>query len=102
MTGSFVFPGVLYLQAIGLPREALIQAMGMLFSLSTIALALALQNHALLNMSQLAVSALALLPALVGMWLGQRVRQRLSEARFRQVLFIALMLLGLYIIVQSL
>jgi uncharacterized membrane protein YfcA len=38
MTGSFVVPGVLYLQAIGLPRDMLIQAMGMLFTVSTVAL----------------------------------------------------------------
>ena len=41
MTGSFVMPGVLYLQAIGLPRDALVQAMGILFTLSTVALAIA-------------------------------------------------------------
>lgn len=32
MTGSFVVPGVMFLQAIGLPRDRLIQAMGMLFT----------------------------------------------------------------------
>ena len=42
MIGSFVVPGVLFLQAIGLSRDALVQAMGMLFALSTLALALAL------------------------------------------------------------
>ncbi len=31
MTGSFVVPGVPYLQALALPRDALIQAMGILF-----------------------------------------------------------------------
>ena len=30
------------------------------------------------------LSALALLPALLGMWLGQRIRSRLSPQRFRQ------------------
>ena len=39
MTGSFVVPGVMFLQAIGLPRDMLIQAMGMLFTVSTLALA---------------------------------------------------------------
>ena len=42
MTGSFVVPGVLFLQAIGLSRDSLIQAMGMLFTVSTVALAFAL------------------------------------------------------------
>jgi uncharacterized membrane protein YfcA len=49
MTGSFVVPGVMFLQAIGLAREVLIQAMGMLFALSTLALAIALQRNALLT-----------------------------------------------------
>ena len=34
MTGSFVVPGVMYLQAIGLPRDQLVQSMGILFTLS--------------------------------------------------------------------
>ena len=40
---------------------------------------------------------LALLPAILGMGLGQRLRGHLSEARFRQVFFSSLLLLGLYI-----
>lgn len=42
MTGSFVVPGVMYLQAINFARDALIQAMGMLFTVSTLALGIAL------------------------------------------------------------
>jgi hypothetical protein len=49
MTGSFVVPGVMFLQAIGLPRDRLVQAMGMLFTVSTVALAVALQANALLT-----------------------------------------------------
>ena len=49
MTGSFVVPGVLFLQAIGLPRDSLIQAMGMLFTVSTVALALGLQGGGFLT-----------------------------------------------------
>ena len=43
MTGSFVVPGVMYLQAIGLARDALIQAMGMLFTVSFPAVAVSAQ-----------------------------------------------------------
>ena len=48
MTGSFVVPGVMYLQSIGLTRDQLMQAMGMLFTLSTLALAFALERRDLL------------------------------------------------------
>lgn len=102
MTGSCVVPGVVYLQAIGLPRDALIQAMGMLFTSSTLALALALQSNDLLTTDQALLSTLALLPAVVGMWIGGRIRQQLSEAMFKRVFFIALLLLGLYILSTTL
>ena len=102
MTGSFVVPGVMFLQAIGLPRDMLVQAMGMLFAVSTAALALALQDNDLLSVSLGAWSATALGPAAIGMALGQRLRRRLSERRFRQIFFIALLVLGTSITAKSL
>lgn len=102
MTGSFVVPGVMFLQAIGLPRSMLIQAMGMLFTVSTVALAAALQQANFLTLQSGAMSAVAVLPALAGMVLGQRIRERLSEHVFRNVFFISLLILGIYIIVSQL
>ena len=102
MTGSFVVPGVMFLQAIGLSRDALIQAMGMLFTASTLALALSLHGNGLLSAELGATSAAALVPALLGMALGQRLRKRLSEERFRQVFFFALLALGAYIFATAL
>ncbi len=98
LTGSFVVPGVLYLQALGLTRDMLIQAMGLLFTASTIALAVALGGNDLLSLDLGTWSAAALLPAILGMWIGQRVRRVLSEPLFRRVFFTALLLLGGYII----
>jgi len=97
MTGSFVFPGVIFLQSIGLQRDALIQAMGMLFTVSTVALAFALKGNGLINAELGLLSFLAVVPAVVGMYFGRHIRQRLSEMVFRRVFFIALLLLGLYI-----
>jgi uncharacterized membrane protein YfcA len=101
MTGSFVVPGVLFLQSIGLSRDMLIQAMGMLFTLSTLALAVALQGHSLLTPGLGLWSGAALLPALVGMVVGQRIRRGLSEHRFRRIFFVALLVLGAYIIATA-
>jgi len=101
MTGSFVVPGVFFLQAIGLSRDMLIQAMGMLFTASTLALAVALQGNDLLTLELGTLSAAALLPAIIGMLLGQRIRQRLSEQLFRRVFFISLLMLGAYIIASA-
>lgn len=102
MTGSFVVPGVIYLQAIGLSRDALIQAMGMLFSTSTLTLAIAMQNSSLLTMEYGLVSCAGLIPVAIGMMAGQRIRRNLSEQRFRMVFFSALLMLGSYIVVTNL
>ncbi|MEO3998945.1 sulfite exporter TauE/SafE family protein [Mesorhizobium sp. CAU 1732] len=102
MTGSFVVPGVMFLQAIGLPRDMLVQAMGMLFALSTLALAIALGGSGLLSADLGWTSALAVVPAIGGMMLGQAVRGRLSETMFRRVFFIGILLMGLYIVAGAL
>ena len=101
MTGSFVVPGVMFLQAIGLARDQLVQAMGILFTLSTLALGVVLEANSLLTLDQGQMSAAALVPALVGMVVGQRIRQLLSEQLFRRVVFTALLFLGLYIIANG-
>lgn len=97
MTGSFMVPGVLYLQATGMPRDMLVQAMGMLFALSTAALALALGASGLLSPTLGISSAVGLVPAIIGMSLGARLRQFLSESEFRRVFFVGVLLLGLAI-----
>ncbi len=97
MTGSFVVPGVMFLQALGLGKDMLVQAMGMLFTVSTLALAVALEGNGLLSNDLNLASLAALMPAILGMILGQRIRDRLSEARFRQVFFVAILILGGYI-----
>ena len=98
MTGSFVVPGVMFLQAIGLPRDMLIQAMGMLFTASTVALAVALQSNNMLTAENGLFSLAGLAPALIGMVIGQKIRRHLPENTFRRVFFCALLILGGYIV----
>ena len=97
LTGTFVIPGVPYLQALGLDRIALVQAMGILFTTSTIALAVSLSGHDLLPRDLGLLSAIALAPALAGMAGGQWVRHRISETMFRTILYWSLALLGVYL-----
>ncbi len=102
MTGSFVVPGVLYLQALGLPRDRLVQAMGILFTLSTLALAFSLQGNRLLSVELGYYSALGLVPALAGMLIGLRIRATLDEDRFRRIFFVALLVVGGFILLRQL
>jgi len=101
MTGSFGVPGIMYLQAIGLGRDMLVQAMGMLFALSTIGLAIGLGRNDLLSSYLTMVSAAAVIPAVCGMMLGQRIRRFLPDATFRTAFFGGVLGLGLFILVKS-
>ena len=94
LTGVFVVPAVPYLQALGLPREMLIQALGLSFTVATLALGLGLFIHGGSQSLDLGLTWLMLLPALLGLEIGRRIRRRLSEAVFRRLFFLGLLALG--------
>jgi uncharacterized membrane protein YfcA len=93
-TGVFVIPAVPYLQALDLDKEELVQALGLSFTVSTIALALALGFQGALPAGNLVPSLLAVVPALIGMAAGQAIRQRISPSAFRRGFLTCLLLLG--------
>ena len=66
------------------------------------ALAVSLGNLRLVSMELGALSAAGVAPALLGMVLGRKVRQRLSETVFKKVFFVSLLILGVYIVGRSL
>ncbi|MBN9410553.1 MAG: sulfite exporter TauE/SafE family protein [Burkholderiales bacterium] len=101
-TGVFAVPAVPYLQALGLPRAALMQAMGLSFSVSTAALALGLQANGRFPTAALGLSLVMLAPALLGMLAGQWLGQRLSPAVFRRCFLLSMAALGLYMVLREL
>ena len=98
MTGSFVVPGVFYLQSIGLRRDMLIQSMGILFTVSTLALMFSLHGNELLNLELGIWSSVSVVPAIFGMAIGQRIRKGLSEKTFRKLFFLIILAIGTYIV----
>lgn len=100
-TGVFVIPAVPYLGALGLSRDELVQALGLSFTVSTLALAASLLWHGQLGGAEVGASLLAVLPALVGMLAGQWLRGRISAVLFRRVFFIGMALLGGHLLVHG-
>jgi uncharacterized membrane protein YfcA len=97
----FVLPAVPYLQAIGLEKDELVQALGLSFTVSTLALAAGLLQGDMLRPASLGISLLSLAPALGGMVLGQLVRRRIAASTFRTVFFAGLLLLGAYLALRQ-
>jgi uncharacterized membrane protein YfcA len=94
-TGVFVIPAVPYLQALGLDKDDLIQALGLSFTVSTVALAIGLAGGGAFAGDSVFASTFAVVPALLGMAAGQWARTRISAAAFRRWFLIGLLLLGL-------
>ena len=93
-TGVLTIPAVPYLQALGLEREDLVQALGLSFTVSTLALAADLAHAGVLPVSVAGISAVALVPALAGLLAGQWVRGRIRPELFRPWFLVALLALG--------
>ncbi|WP_119422956.1 sulfite exporter TauE/SafE family protein [Desertibaculum subflavum] len=100
-TGVFVIPAVPFLQAIGLEKEELVQALGLSFTISTAALALGLARDGVFGFDIAGASLIALAPALAGMWLGQWIRLRVSAQTFRRCFFLGLTALGGYLVLRG-
>lgn len=100
-TGIFVIPAVPYLGALGLEKEELIQALGLSFTVSTIALGVGLAAAGSFQPGLAWTSLLAVLPALAGMAFGQAVRKRLRPEVFRRWFLSALVVLGVYMLARA-
>ena len=99
LTGVFVLPAVPYLQSLDLQKDAMAQALGLSFTTSTLALALMLAFQGHLTLGTSLASALVVIPAVLGMALGQIIRGEMGEALFRRCFFIGLLLLGGWLLV---
>ena len=101
-TGVFVIPAVPYMQAIGLQKDELVQALGLSFTISTLALAVTLAGGRAFTWDLAWPSLAALVVAILGMRLGQAVRARLSPQAFRIWFFAGLLALGAYLAARGL
>lgn len=101
-TGVFVIPAVPYLQGLGLGKDDLVQALGLAFLTSTLALGLRLALDGASTAFNPIASSGPLLAAGLGVWLGQLLRGRLCEAAFRRIFLCALLALGAWLLGREL
>jgi uncharacterized membrane protein YfcA len=101
-TGTIGVPLVIYFQALGLTKGIFVQAIGIQFMIAGSFLTLALWREGGITMGNMPISAAAMVPALIGMYLGERLRNRFSEDRFRNGVFVFLFLVGLNLVRKGL
>src|SRR3954467_3154931 len=96
-TGVQVIPSMPFMQAIGMEKDELVQALGVFFTVATVALAFNLTHAGLLTAATALPGAVAMAGAFAGMFIGQAVRSRLDPETFRRWFLIAMIFLGTYL-----
>jgi hypothetical protein len=97
-TGVQVIPSMPYFQAIGMERDELVQALGVFFSVATVALAFNLSSAGLLDETATWPGVIALACSFIGMAIGQAVRSRMEPEAFRRWFLISMIFLGIYLV----
>jgi uncharacterized membrane protein YfcA len=96
-SGVQVIPSVPFLQAIGMEKEELIQALGVFFTVATVTLGFNLTSAGLLTAATALPGAVAMVCSFIGMFIGQSIRTRLQPDVFRRWFHIAMIVLGIYL-----
>jgi uncharacterized membrane protein YfcA len=101
LTGVF-FLSVPYIQGLHLKRDAFVQALGLSFTVSTVALGAALSYGGHIGAAVIGPSLLAVAGSVAGMLAGQAVRARISPRVFRLCFLLALLALGAHLALRGL
>lgn len=96
LVGVPVVPLMPYLQGLDIKPSELIQTLGVVLCATSLSLTVSLFRFGLLDGPHAAVSAIAVVPAVAGMYVGTRIRLGLSVEQFRLAVLWALLLTGLY------
>lgn len=102
LAGTWGPTTVLYLLALGVPKAKSVIVQGVIYGTGSIALLVAHLVSGVLNPRTAPLSALLLIPGLVGIWIGLQVQDRLDAARFRRWTLVVLAVAGLNLVRKGL
>jgi uncharacterized membrane protein YfcA len=94
ISGVWGPPVLIYLLSVGAPKAESVRVQGVTFLIGAVTLLAAHLQSGVLNAVTLPFSAVLVLPAALGMWLGFRLQDRLDAARFRWWTLVLLLLTG--------
>jgi len=101
MTSFFGFPSLQVLIASGLQKAEFIFATGVVLFSGTVVLAVGLGSQGLVTRYDGLMSILLFMPAVLGMLIGQRLRERMSPDVFGRVVLLVLLATGASMLVRG-
>jgi hypothetical protein len=100
-TGVQVVPSMPFMQAIGMEKDELVQALGVFFTVATLALTVNLTSSGVLSAATALPGGIALAASFAGMFLGQAIRSKMPAEAFRRWFLIGMIALGIYLAASS-
>lgn len=94
LAGTWGPPTVLYLLALNTPREKQMSVQGVIYGLGSVMLFLGHLKSGILNAQTWPLSAVLVIPAMLGMWLGFKLGDRFDQDRFRRATLWVLVIAG--------
>ncbi|MGI9388624.1 MAG: sulfite exporter TauE/SafE family protein [Boseongicola sp.] len=98
ISGVWGPPTVMYLTALKTPKQEQMRVQGVVYGAGAVMLTLAHLRSSILNAETAKLSALLVLPALLGIALGFAVQDRMSQEKFRRATLLVLIIGGLNLI----
>lgn len=102
LAGTWGPPTVLYLLAVDTPKSKQMAVQGVIYGAGSVMLLLGHLQSGVLNRETIQFSAFLLPPALLGMWMGFGIQDRLDQDRFRRITLIVLIAAGLNLVRRGL
>lgn len=98
----FIGPAVImFMVALRVPKDEFIGTIALVYLLGIIPTGITYIIEGVLRTEHIVPSAIACVPVFIGMLVGQRIRGHVNEETFRKTLLIALVLIGLNMVRQS-
>jgi uncharacterized membrane protein YfcA len=102
VSGFFGPPVALFLVGLKLPKDLFTAAIAFMFLVGAVSLIAFLAGRGVLGPGEAAASALAVIPAFAGIYAGQKIRARVSQATFEKAVLVVLILIGINLLRRAL
>ncbi|WP_238380970.1 sulfite exporter TauE/SafE family protein [Alkalilacustris brevis] len=102
ISGVWGPPLIAYLLSAGVEKTENVRVQGVIYMLGSVMLAMAHMQSGVLNAQTLPLSALMVVPAVLGMWLGFKLQDKLDQVTFVRWTLVVLMLSGLNLVRRAL
>lgn len=99
-TGSQIFPIMPYLLSLNISKEMLVMTINLSFTISSLIMLLTMWNLGVINTSLALSYSMAVIPVVICVWLGYKLRKRFSESLFRRLAMLLIIALGLALLLK--